>query len=278
MQEMFPYDIYLYMQILMLFLTFIIYLVSTLSYSVRIVGVRTGRIAVAFAVFNIFALISRSAGSIQSPLLTKKIESNIINGSPDDLTNLFRLLLLASTIAAIVGALLIPTFIKIFTRGVESFSIHKSIPRLIMHSISKSGIEQFKKSITIPQSYNFEHMKNFKRIPRRIVLLNAAAFSMSTVGSLAALYAGARYPEFRTTCNSLSFIINMFSTLIMFIFVDPYVSIMTDDVIKGDCSHADFDRCIVFLVAGLIVGTMAAQLLLVPAAEIIRFVAEWVPS
>lgn len=275
---MFPYDIYLYMQILMLFLTFIIYLVSTLSYSVRIVGVRTGRIAVAFAVFNIFALISRSAGSIQSPLLTKKIESNIINGSPDDLTNLFRLLLLASTIAAIVGALLIPTFIKIFTRGVESFSIHKSIPRLIMHSISKSGIEQFKKSITIPQSYNFEHMKNFKRIPRRIVLLNAAAFSMSTVGSLAALYAGARYPEFRTTCNSLSFIINMFSTLIMFIFVDPYVSIMTDDVIKGDCSHADFDRCIVFLVAGLIVGTMAAQLLLVPAAEIIRFVAEWVPS
>lgn len=265
------------MVILMLFLTFIIYLISTLSYSVRIVAVRTGRIAVAFAVFNVFALVSRSAGSIQAPMLTKKIESNIVNSNPEDLTSIFRLLLLASTAAAVVGALLIPTFIKIFTKGVESFSVHRSIPRLIMHSFSKSGIEQFKKSITVPQSRNFEYIKNFRHIPRRIVVLNAAAFSMSTVGTLAALYAGARYPEFRTTCNNLSFIVNMFSTLIMFIFVDPYVSILTDDVVKNNCSQADFDRCIVFLVAGLIIGTMAAQLLLVPAADIIKFVAEWIP-
>ncbi len=262
----------------MLFLTFVIYLISTLSYSVRIVGVRTGRIAVAFAVFNVFALVSRSAGSLQAPLLTKKIESNILYGSPEDLTGLFRLLLLSSTVAAITGALLIPTFIKLFGKAVEYFSVHRSIPKLIIHGISKSGIEQFKKSITVPQSHNFKHIRNFRRIPKRIIVLNAAAFSMSAVGSLAALYAGARYPEFRTTCNSLSFIINMFSTLIMFIFVDPYVSIMTDDVVKGQCSHVDFDRCIVFLVGGLIVGTIVAQVLLVPASEIIRFVAEWVPA
>ena len=163
----------------MLFLTFVIYLISTLSYSVRIVGVRTGRIAVAFAVFNVFALVSRSAGSLLAPLLTKKIESNILYGSPEDLTGLFRLLLLSSTVAAITGALLIPTFIKLFGKSVEYFSVHRSIPKLIIHGISKSGIEQFKKSITVPQSHNFKHIRNFRRIPKRIIVLNAAAFSMS---------------------------------------------------------------------------------------------------
>ena len=47
--------------IIVLILTIIISIISTLAYSVRIVAVRTGRIAVAFAVFNIFALISRTA-------------------------------------------------------------------------------------------------------------------------------------------------------------------------------------------------------------------------
>ncbi|OLN28097.1 hypothetical protein DSOL_4241 [Desulfosporosinus metallidurans] len=60
--------------IIVLILTVIISIISTLAYSVRIVGVRTGRIAVSFAVFNIFALISRTANSVQAPLLAKTIE------------------------------------------------------------------------------------------------------------------------------------------------------------------------------------------------------------
>lgn len=39
-------------------LTFIIHLIGTLAYSVRIAGVRTRRIAVSFALFNILALVS----------------------------------------------------------------------------------------------------------------------------------------------------------------------------------------------------------------------------
>ncbi len=54
--------------IIVLILTFVIYVISTLAYSVRIVGVRTGRIAISFAVFNVFALLSRTANTIQAPL------------------------------------------------------------------------------------------------------------------------------------------------------------------------------------------------------------------
>jgi hypothetical protein len=47
--------------ILVLILTFFITIIGTIAYSVRIVGIRTGRIAVSFALFNIFVLISRTA-------------------------------------------------------------------------------------------------------------------------------------------------------------------------------------------------------------------------
>lgn len=71
--------------IIVLILTFVIYVISTLAYSVRIVGVRTGRIAISFAVFNVFALLSRTANTIQAPLLAKTIENSINLGNSEGL-------------------------------------------------------------------------------------------------------------------------------------------------------------------------------------------------
>ena len=41
-------------------LTFVIHLIGTLAYAVRIAGVRTRRIAVSFALFNVLAPVSRT--------------------------------------------------------------------------------------------------------------------------------------------------------------------------------------------------------------------------
>ncbi len=59
----------------------------------------------------------------------------------------------------------------------------------------------------------------------------------------------------------------------MFLFIDPYISMKTDDVIKGECTELDFSRCIILFVCGLIVGTMLALLLLKPAAMAIANIA-----
>jgi hypothetical protein len=53
-------------------LTFVIHLIGTLAYAVRIAGVRTGRIAVSFALFNILVLVSRTSNSFQGPFLAKR--------------------------------------------------------------------------------------------------------------------------------------------------------------------------------------------------------------
>lgn len=57
--------------LMVLALTFLINLITTLSYSVRIVGIRTGRIAVSFALFNILVLVSRTAQWIPGPVTGK---------------------------------------------------------------------------------------------------------------------------------------------------------------------------------------------------------------
>ncbi|ABS34039.1 hypothetical protein RSJ21_07355 [Clostridium botulinum] len=259
--------------IIVLILTFVIYVISTLAYSVRIVGVRTGRIAISFAVFNVFALLSRTANTIQAPLLAKTIENSINLGNSEGLLYVFRWILLSTTLATVAGALMLPTFIKVFGKAVESFSIYRSIPKLLFHGFSKSGVRQFKESVTRPRKQNFKYIKEYKKIPKKLVLLNTIAFSISTVGILASLYAGCLNPELRTTCSTLSSVINGIATILMFIFIDPFISMLTDDVIEGSCSEVHFNRCITFIVGGLIVGTLLAQILLKPAAQIISTIA-----
>jgi uncharacterized membrane protein len=258
---------------IVLALTFVIYVVGTLAYSVRIVGVKTGRIAIAFAVFNVFALLSRTANTFQAPLLAKTIETSIKSGSTGNMLHIFRWILFSATIATVVGAMLLPTFIRIFTKAVQSFSVYRSVPKLILHGFSKAGIEQFKKSITIPKNENLSQLRSFRKIPKKIVLLNVVTSSIATVGVLASLYAGCLYPEYRTTCSTLSSAINGFATVLMFIFIDPYISMMTDDVIRGECTELEFSRCVIFIVCGLIAGTVLAQLLLIPVSNIIAIIA-----
>ena len=52
-------------------------LIGTLAYAARIAGVRTRRIAMSFALFNILVLVSRTSNSFLGPFLAKRIETRI---------------------------------------------------------------------------------------------------------------------------------------------------------------------------------------------------------
>ena len=258
--------------IIVIILTFIIHFINTLAYSVRIVGVRTGKIAASFALFNIVALISRTANTIQTPLLAKTIENTINFGLNSNLILNFRYILLATTVATIAGGFFIPSFQRMFSKAVKSFNVFRSVPKLLIHGFSKAGIKRFKKDLKTPSKNNINNIKAIKKIPIKIFIFNIIAVALLTVGVLAALYAGVLKPEFRTTSSTLSSVITGIATILLFIFIDPYLSIMTDDVIAGDKSEADFRRSITFMVISRVLGTLLAQLLLVPSARIIVFV------
>ncbi|MDS0524375.1 lipid II flippase Amj family protein [Clostridium sp. SHJSY1] len=256
--------------IIILILNFIISVIGTLAYSIRLVGVRTGKIAITLSVFNILTLVSRIAVTFQSPLLTKLVENNSNNSS---LIGTFNLIIVISGIATIVAAFFLPTFQRIFYKGVLSFSVDKSICRLVMHSFSKAGINYIKDSIAIPVKENITKI-NYKKIPKRITIYNLIAVSCITTGSLAPIYAGIIAPDLRATCITLSSIINGTATILMSIFIDPELSVMTDDVIEKKCTEQDFRTCIMAMVGSKVIGTFAAVLFFIPSSYLIVYIAK----
>jgi len=254
-------------------LTFVIHLIGTLAYAVRIAGVRTRRIAVSFALFNILVLVSRISNSFQGPFLAKRIEEELASPSAGGILFDLRLVLISATAATIVGALAVPTFQRLFSRAVTHFQLHRSVPKLLLHGFSKGGIRYLRDSVTPPSAQQLTGLKAGSGLPIRVLIMNVAAQALLTVGVLSTLYAGFLEPDFRVTAASLSAVVNGVATLLLFVFIDPQLSVMTDDVVDGRVSEPAFRRAVVALSLSRVAGTVIAQLLLVPAALVVVAVA-----
>jgi Alternate to MurJ len=255
-------------------LTFVIHVVATLAYAVRIAGVRTRRIAVSFSLFGIIALVSRTANTFQGPFIAKRVEVDIARHLEGGLLGDFRLFLLAATAATIVGALLIPTFQRYFSRAVEHFQVHRSLPRLLLHIFSRGGINYMRDGARVPSRQNVTQLWTGAGVSKTVIALNVFAMAIWTVGVFASLYAGYLKPDLRVTCANLSSVINGFATVILAVVIDPQVSVMTDDVIEGRISENSFRRAVTTLAGARVVGTLCAQVVLVPAALFIVKVAD----
>lgn len=252
-------------------LTFVIHLIGTLAYAVRIAGVRTGRIAVSFALFNILVLVSRTSNSFQGPFLAKRIENDL--GHAQGLLGDFRWILLSASLATLAGAVLIPTFQRIFSRAVLHFQVHRSLPKLLLHSFLKGGLSQLRTVASLPAPANVTRMGKGHGISATMLAMNVLAVALWTIGVFAALYAGYLDPALRVTASQLSSVVNGVATIMMFAFIDPHMSVMTDDVVDGRTSQSQFRRAVVWLVGTRLAGTLLAQALLVPAAMAIVMVA-----
>jgi len=254
-------------------LTFSINLIGALAYAARIAGVRTRRIAVSFALFNVLVLLSRVSNSFLGPFLAKRIEDALAAGTGDHLLGDFRLILLSATVATIAGTLLIPTVQRWFCTAIEQFQDHRSISKLIMHAFARGGVGYIRRTTTVPKLAHIAELRKAPGISKRIILLNVLAQALLTVGVAASLYAGYLYPEYRVTASQLSAVVNGFATILLFVLIDPQLSVMTDDVVAGSISEPVFRRTIVLLSLSRIAGTVLAQLLFLPAALLVVLVA-----
>ena len=256
-------------------LTFIIHIIGTLAYSVRIAGIRTRRIAVSLALFSILMLLSRTSNSFLGPFLAKRVETGIDQHvAASTLLVDFRWLLFSASLATIIGAILIPTFQRAFCRAVEHFQVHRSVPKLLLHAVFKGGLSYLKTSASLPKPANVTGLREKSGVSVSMTAMNVIATALWTVGVFAALYAGVLDPSVRVTSSTLSSIINGGATIMMAIFIDPHMSGMTDDVIEGKIEESQFRRAVVWLVGSRLAGTLIAQFLLVPSAVVIVEVAK----
>jgi len=248
-----------------------IHMIDTLSYSVRLAGIKTKRLAMALSLFNIIVLISRTANMIQAPLLGSMVDNAIKEGSAVSLLGSFRWIILSATIGSMLGAVLIPSFINIFSKGILSLEKAGSIPQLLELMLVQRPIRGIKRSVRRPRISLLKGLLPNK-IPSTFLILNLIITSISTIGVLAAIYAGAKIPEYRMTASQLSGIINGVATILLAMAVDPQAAIITDQTLQGARDRSEANTMVVFLVGGKILGTILSQLIFIKAVQVIVIV------
>ncbi len=145
--------------------------------------------------------------------------------------------------------------------------------RLLLHTFSRGGLGYIRRTSTVPDRGNVAGLRKVAGLPMKVIGLNVLAQALLTVGVIASLYAGYLYPEYRVTASQLSAIVNGVATLLLFILIDPQLSVMTDDVVAGSVDEASFRRTVVWLSLSRVAGTLLAQLLLLPAAWLVVYAA-----
>jgi hypothetical protein len=253
-------------------LTFIVNFITTLFFSVRVAGARTGRLSSAVALFNVLVLLMRFSTSLQALLLAKHIERNLHGQSGGD-ELAFRMLLLAATIGSIAGALLIPTAQRLISDAVAGLGVHRSLPRLLRYGLPEFRVHHVSSAFRRPSMASLTQLRDVSDLPLGIAALYTIAAALLTVGLFSSLYAGYYNPQFRMTASNMSLLVNGAATVIVLLFTDPYLGVITDDAIEGKMSQEVFRKVIALFVAAQIAGTVLAQLLLIPGARLIAWIA-----
>ncbi len=130
----------------------LIHSIETLAYAVRLSGARVKLIASGLSLFSTIVIVSRMANMGQQPLL-----GSIIDTAPEQnflvyVESQFRVLIGASTIGTIIGILLLPTFIAIFSRAIIRLADEEgSVPSLLKIGFNWKSAKRMVKHFKIPR-------------------------------------------------------------------------------------------------------------------------------
>lgn len=253
----------------------LIHSIETLAYAVRLSGARVKLIASGLSLFSTIVIVSRMANMGQQPLL-----GSIIDTAPEQnflgyVENQFRVLIGASTIGTIVGILLLPTFIAIFSRAIIRLAdAEGSVPSLLKVGFSlksaKTAISHFK----FPGISYLNGLK-FSEIPKRLFLFNMFVTAIYTIGVLSALYASLLTHDSSRTAIMASGLINGVATILLSIFVDPKISVMSDNVVRGKAKYTSLKGISIMMVTSRLIGTVLAQIIFIPGAYYIAWASKF---
>ncbi|RLQ94324.1 lipid II flippase Amj family protein [Falsibacillus albus] len=248
-------------------LTMIIHFVDTLAYSVRLNSVKSGKFALSISLFNIFVLLSRTANMFQAPLIGGLIGFKILHH--DDPLNDIRLVILASSLGTLLGIVLIPTFLKVFSKAVDRLEVKGSIPSIVVEALSVHNIKRMVKTTTKPRKSMLARLR-YREIPKRFLLLNTLITAIYTIGVLSAYYAAFFVSEeHRLAASASSGMINGVATILLTILVDPQSAIITDQALRGKRPYGDVKALVVMLILSKFLGTLLGQAFILPAAKMI---------
>ncbi|MEZ5327869.1 MAG: DUF2837 family protein [Verrucomicrobiales bacterium] len=209
---------------------------------------------------------------LQAPFLATRIET-AMSASISPLLSDFHWILGSAALATALGAFFVPSAQRAFARAVGLLHLRRSLPGVVIHGLHPRRLLTAQRFLAVPRLANLNCFGGRGGLTWGFLLLNTIAVALWTVGVFASLYAGALEPDLRVTCSNLSSIINGVATIIMFLLLDPQLSLLTDDVARERIGQATFRSAVTSLIGARFAGALLAQVLLVPAAVITAYVA-----
>ncbi|SDX05505.1 lipid II flippase Amj family protein [Paenibacillus sp. CF384] len=264
----------MFQQILIVSLcTFIIHFSETLTYSLRLAGVRLGRLAVAISLTGIILLLSRTANMLQAPLMGKIVD--ISKFSSDDLVLQFRMVISSASLGTFVAILLFPSAVFLSKRIIAQLEVTGSLPQLFITSVSFRKMKNARFHLRVPRMEMLSRLR-IGGIPKRLFFLNILVTAIYTVGVLAALLASTYNSGSSIAASQSSGLINGMATILLTILIDPQVGLLTDKVLKGEKEITALNKVFGLLMISRLLGTIVAQLILVPAAHWINVLVQYI--
>lgn len=240
----------------------------------RLAGVRTKRVATGLTLFNLFGTTGRFLSLFYMPLIGSLADKAGALHNPSQFDYDMRWVMGAATIGTIAGGALIPWATRLLERGIGSFERRNSLLHAIVQVFRPSVALSVLREFRLPRPSMLRYSPS--RLPTAFLVWNVVVLAFWVAGPLASYYAGVLEPSYRLTAVSLSGLITGISTLTLTYIVDPTAALVTDQTAHGIRPESDLKAMILYLVITALIGTLLAQLLLVPAADIISFAAKWV--
>ena len=255
-------------------------MVDTLALSVRTSGAMTRRLALALSLFNLLVVFSRVSNLIQAPIVGNMADKTVV-ADPMLHQQLIGLLLckihviiVATSIGTIIGGLLTPSFVRIFSRMISLFEEVKTLPRMAWALMNPRRSFGFLRHLTRPFGPRLPgYFRGLRRIPVDFLVFQVLVTAFYTVGVLSTIYAAALEPGLRATAVTLSGIVNGIATLLLFILVDPPGAMITDQCINQKRPLEDVKVMNLYLVIARFLGTVLAQFIIVATAYLVLWAA-----
>lgn len=245
-------------------LTLIIHAAETLSYSVRMAGIRTGKLAIALSLTGMIVLVSRTSNIAQGSI-TGKVIDFAKSHKEFDLAGNFRIILAAASLGTLLAIVLFPTFISLSGRMISHLEKAGSVPKMIKDVLRVDTMRNIPYHFRMPKWEMIQRLRA-GGIPMRLVLINSLVTAIYTVGVLAALYATFLPGQYSVGASQSSGLINGAATILMTLLIDPQVALLTDKVLRKEAKLSSINNVFGSLMFSRFFGTILAQLIFIPAA------------
>ncbi|GAC1568539.1 MAG: lipid II flippase Amj [Vulcanimicrobiaceae bacterium] len=243
------------------------------AYASRLAGARSGRVATAISLFNLFSTAGRLAAMLYTPILGALADNAGLSAQGSvraaALTSFewqLRLIVLGGAAGAILGTLFLPTFVMLYARAIDSFERRGSVPKAALQLLRPRTFAFTIRSIRLVRFAGIRQL-SARNIPKNVLILNALVTSVYGIGVVAAAYASVVNPAAARTALLSSGLINGFATIAYNVVVDPTSALFTDKVVKGERSIDDVRALVAYLSLSAIAGFMLSQILLIPCAR-----------